>query len=268
MLNGDYYTLVEAAEFIASKTGKKKNVKDVLRDAKNGKIRLCIWFDGTLYKFNQDKGTGKLQSIDDYKFSGYIQIPKKRITPEGGTIQFGSVTIIEVEDEDVWAKNRDPRTLDDNELSDRYFDSQSNSYLPHNLFADLEKALIPEQDLLNFIEENQAADTKDNHYIQELSDEINHKKPITQQEIPPGKLPNPAIGKLAVKVAWELECKFDRRATADEVIKELQNRVDKEDFLVEKIPRGVRWMTTKYKEKDYDVATCGKTLASWNKSRA
>jgi len=151
MLKGDYYTIAEAAEFIASKTGKKKNNQDVLLDAKNGKIRLCTWFDGTLYKFNRDiKGTGKLQSIDDYKFSGYIQIPKTRITPEGGMIQFGSITIIEVVD--IWAKNRDPRTLDDNELSDRYFDSQSNSYLPYNLFADLEKALIPEKDLNDFIE--------------------------------------------------------------------------------------------------------------------
>ena len=176
MLNGDYYTLAEAADYIASKTGKKKNDKDVLRDAKNGKIRLCIWFDGTLYKFNRDEGTGKLQSIDDYKFSGYIQIPKKRITPKGGTIQFGSVTIIEVEDEDVWAKNRDPRTLDDSELSDRYFDSQSNCYQPCNLFAELENALIPEQDLNDFIEKIQTADTKNNHHIQESSNQITNWK--------------------------------------------------------------------------------------------
>jgi len=158
MLKGDYYTIAEAAKEIASKTGKKKNDKDILLDARRGKIRLCIWFDGTLYKFNWDKGTGKLQSIDDYKFSGYIQIPKKRITPKGGAIQFSSVTIIEVEDQDVWAKNRDPRTLDDNELSDRYFDPQSNSYLPHNLFTDLEKALIPEQDLLEFAQQETLSD--------------------------------------------------------------------------------------------------------------
>ncbi|MDP3280796.1 MAG: hypothetical protein Q8M57_07095 [Nitrosomonas sp.] len=155
MLKGDYYTIAEAAEFIASKTGKKKNNQDVLLDAKKGEICLCTWFDGTLYKFNQDiKGTGKLQSIDDYKFSGYIQIPKTRITPEGGMIQFGSITIIEVVD--IWAKNRDPRTLDDNELSDRYFDSQYNSYLPYNLFADLEKALIPEKDLKDYIDAHKA----------------------------------------------------------------------------------------------------------------
>ncbi|MCG7756349.1 MAG: hypothetical protein LZF63_06775 [Nitrosomonas sp.] len=267
-MKGDYYTLAEAAEFIASKIGKKKNIRDVLLDAKKGKIRLCMWFDGTLYKFNRDKGTGKLQSIDDYKFSGYIQIPKKRITPEGGTVQFGSITIIEGEGEWMWTKNSDPRTLDDNELSDRYFDSQSNSYEPHNLFADLEKALIPEQDLLNFIEENQAADTKNNHHIQELSDEINRKKPITQQEIPPGKLPNTAIGKLVVKLAWEFECKYYRKATANEVIRELQNRVSEEDILLEAIPHGVRWTTTKLMEKDYSVDACGKTLGSWNKSRA
>lgn len=159
MLNGDYYTIAEAAEFIASKTGKKKNNQDVLLDAKNGKIRLCTWFDGTLYKFNRDiKGTGKLQSIEDYKFAGYIQIPKKRITPKGGMIQFGSVTIIEVKDEWIWAKNSDPRTLDDNELSDRYFDSHSNSYQPCNLFVNLDEALIPEQDLLEFAQQETLSD--------------------------------------------------------------------------------------------------------------
>lgn len=93
-------------------------------------------------------------------------------------------------------------------------------------------------------------------------------EPISQQETPPGKLPNPAIGKLAVKVAWALECKFDRRATADEVIKELQRLVSEEDILVEKIPRGVRWMTTKLREKDYDITTCCQTLDVWHKSRA
>ncbi|MDV6341228.1 hypothetical protein R2103_05535 [Nitrosomonas sp. Is24] len=153
-MSGDYYTIAEAAEFIASKTGKKKNVKDVLLNAKKGKIRLCMWFNGTLYKFNRDKGTNKLQSIDDYKFSGYIQIPCKRITPEGGEIQFGEVTLIEVVD--VWASNRDPRTLDDNELSGRYFDSQYNGYLPQNLFCNLDEALIPEQDLDDFVGQYQA----------------------------------------------------------------------------------------------------------------
>lgn len=97
--------------------------------------------------------------------------------------------------------------------------------------------------------------------------QIANNKPVSQQKTPPGKLPNIAIGKLAVKAAWELECKLDRRATADEVIKELQNCVDKEDFLIEVIPHGVKWMTAKLKDKNYDITTCSKTLKLWNKSR-
>ena len=88
--------------------------------------------------------------------------------------------------------------------------------------------------------------------------QITNKKPISQQETPPGKLPNTAIGKLAVKLAWELECKYHKKVTANEVIEELQRLVGKEEVLVEAISRGVRWMTTKYKEKNYDFAACGK----------
>src|SRR5687768_5233934 len=88
-----------------------------------------------------------------------------------------------------------------------------------------------------------------------------------QQETLPGKLPNPAIGKLAVKVAWEIECKLKRQATANEVIKALQGLVGKEDILIEAIPHGIKWMTTKLKEKDYNIEACGKTLKSWRNSR-
>lgn len=90
----------------------------------------------------------------------------------------------------------------------------------------------------------------------------------SQQETPPGKLPRTAIGKLVIKVAWEIECKFKRFATASEVIKELQNRVDEEDFLVENSTHGVKWTTTKLKVKNYDIETCGKSLNTWHKSRA
>lgn len=97
--------------------------------------------------------------------------------------------------------------------------------------------------------------------------EIINKKPISNHETLPGKLPRTAIGKLAIKVAWKLECNSKRRATAGEVIKELQILVNDEDILVTKIPRGVTWITGKYKEKHYDISACGKTLLSWNRSR-
>ncbi len=201
ILGGDYYTLTEAAEFIASKTGKKKNIKDVLIDAKRGDIRLCVWFDGKLYKFNyDDKGTGKLQSIDDYKFSGYIQIPEKRITPEAGTIQFDSVAIIEAVD--VLAKNRDPRTLNDNELTDRIFDQQSKSYRPYNLFAELEKALIPEQDLLDFVQQETLSSK--NTYPKSIGLQIQQEDEILRLireilKLDPINLPHRRCGKAGTK---------------------------------------------------------------------
>jgi hypothetical protein len=38
----------------------------------------------------------------------------------------------------------------------------------------------------------------------------------------PGKLPRVAIGRLAVTAAWQIECEFNRAATADKVIERLQ----------------------------------------------
>ncbi len=75
------------------------------------------------------------------------------------------------------------------------------------------------------------------------------------------------MGKLAVKVAWEIECKTKRQATANEVIKELQGLVGKEDILIEAIQHGVKWITIKLKEKDYTIEACGKTLKYWHDTR-
>ena len=50
-------------------------------------------------------------------------------------------------------------------LSGRYFDSQYNGYLPQNLFCNLDKALIPEQDLNDFVSQNQAERSLTNNEI-------------------------------------------------------------------------------------------------------
>ena len=83
----------------------------------------------------------------------------------------------------------------------------------------------------------------------------------------PGKLPRTGIGKLAIKVAWEIERRTDKRATANQVIEELQKLVETEPELIGVIPHGVKWTTTKGKDKDFDVETCAKTLSNWQSSR-
>ncbi|BBJ24225.1 hypothetical protein [Candidatus Nitrotoga sp. AM1P] len=87
-------------------------------------------------------------------------------------------------------------------------------------------------------------------------------------ELTPGKIPMIAIGKLAIETAWQIECELGRKASTDEVIKKLQERVGKEDVLIEIIPHGVKWITSGLQEKNYEKSACSKTLETWNKSRA
>ena len=83
----------------------------------------------------------------------------------------------------------------------------------------------------------------------------------------PGKMPRTAIGKLAVNVAWEIECATGKRAIASQVINKLQELEKDEPILTEKIPHGVKWVTSKGKGKSFDVQTCAKALETWNTSR-
>lgn len=87
---------------------------------------------------------------------------------------------------------------------------------------------------------------------------------------PPGKLPNVAIGKLAIKAAWEIECETGRHATADEVIKRLQAWATKgeDGYLHSKIKFGVMWIPKRSNiAKEYKIEACGKTLEKWLESR-
>lgn len=90
----------------------------------------------------------------------------------------------------------------------------------------------------------------------------------------PGNMPHTAIGKLAIKAAWQIERKTGKRATNKQVIEKLQTWVDHKDNpeavseLTNKIPNGVKWVTCAGKENNYDVGACQKTLEKWNKSRA
>lgn len=90
----------------------------------------------------------------------------------------------------------------------------------------------------------------------------------------PGKMPSVTIGKLAIKAAWQIEGETGKRATAKQVIEKLQSWVDHKDNteavaeLIDKIPNGVKWVTSAGKENSYDIGACQKTLETWKKSRA
>jgi len=85
----------------------------------------------------------------------------------------------------------------------------------------------------------------------------------------PGKSPMRSIGKLAVRIAWEIECKTGQRATVKEVIETLQLWAfeNRNNILSEKVLDGVIWITGKRKNVPYTTEACLKTLKTWNESR-
>lgn len=89
----------------------------------------------------------------------------------------------------------------------------------------------------------------------------------------PGKQPKVAIGKLAVKAAWQIECETERIASAHDVMTCLQMWADEgreAAVLCKSVERkhAVLWITHECKEKTYDLKACGKTLSIWKKSRS
>lgn len=88
----------------------------------------------------------------------------------------------------------------------------------------------------------------------------------------PGRLPRTSIGRLAVKIAWRIECTTKRKASAKEVMTQLQELADsgaEADILKKsaKEERAVRWLTSKYEERKYSLEACQSALQDWNKSR-
>lgn len=83
----------------------------------------------------------------------------------------------------------------------------------------------------------------------------------------PGKMPNTGIGKLAVKVAYQIEKDCGKPATANQVMNKLYELIDKEPILKEKIPYGIKWITTNHTEACFYIEACGKVLTKWNLTR-
>ena len=83
-----------------------------------------------------------------------------------------------------------------------------------------------------------------------------------------GKIPRIAIGQIVVEVAYEIERKTGRVATAIEVLKQLQIWADngqKYSDVLHPPPNGFRgmgvyWITSKSRKKMYSLGACEKTL--------
>jgi len=82
-----------------------------------------------------------------------------------------------------------------------------------------------------------------------------------------GKMPRTGIGRLAIKAALQIEGKTGKPATANQVIAKLAEWIETEPILLEKIPHGIRWMTTNNTEANFNIEACGKALAKWNLTR-
>lgn len=96
-------------------------------------------------------------------------------------------------------------------------------------------------------------------------------EPMPSEERIPGKLPRVAVGRLAVKAAWEIEMDVGRATTALEVMKRLQSWADEgkePEYLIrsDRTKRCVIWNAGR-KEKEYDEEACDKTIKRWMESR-
>jgi hypothetical protein len=99
---------------------------------------------------------------------------------------------------------------------------------------------------------------------------IELKREIDDEELP-GKMPRTAVGKLAIKAAWQIECETGRKTSSDKVMERLHDWAKKgsEGELIRPFSNGVVWITKKErKEKNYWITDCGRHLDNWYQSRA
>lgn len=89
----------------------------------------------------------------------------------------------------------------------------------------------------------------------------------------PGAIPTKGAGRVAIAVAWALECKLDNRPTAKQVMarmRELANNGSEFTDVLRETPaivQGVNWITGKGDARNYTMEALEAALARWNKSR-
>jgi len=133
-----------------------------------------------------------------------------------------------------------------------------------------------EKELLKHCEELLTAEpidiTKKTSEVNSKEDELQDVHEEPKAEEPPGKEPKNAVGKLAVKAAWEFECLHNKKASAKDVMSMLQDWADNNEhpetlLKSNKSNKSVTWITGKMISKEYSLEACGKILMEWHKSR-
>lgn len=132
--------------------------------------------------------------------------------------------------------------------------------------------LVRVPDLNEWLEKQGVEYQLDNTEQEQRGDEASEPERIKNSDEIPGKMPLREVGKLAIQAAWKIECKTKRRASAKDVMTQLQAWADagkKSDTLIKSLPakRAVQWLTAKGEHREYTIEACGKTLDTWHKSR-
>lgn len=86
----------------------------------------------------------------------------------------------------------------------------------------------------------------------------------------PGLIPRISVGKLAVRIAWDIEQQTGKFARPKEVMTILQQLADEgkhSEFLQKRHHKGVEWLTDKSEDRIYTLNGCGTALREWRKSR-
>ena len=162
-----YQSISEAADFLNLELKQKPNLNqfDVIEMAARGKINLCVPFDGIVAEFRYNYP--EPVRANTWRFSlknAYIKIPSEAIKLRGGIVQINSIVLAQV------VKNTDYKAVipffgggceNLSEAKRGCFwgmctsDSKNSGKIKHTpVEANSDDAVIPKQDLLNFLENN------------------------------------------------------------------------------------------------------------------
>ena len=111
--------------------------------------------------------------------------------------------------------------------------------------------------------------SSEKYLIREIEIESDTSQGDTRELIP-GSLPNTLMGKLAIKAAWQIECKKGKHASAFEVFSRLKKWINEElecDVLIKLENNEIIWRKMNGELNRYSYSTCQKALQRWHKTR-